>query len=78
VPETPGFDKEAHGLFSAQVKLWNGFIFVCLSDDPPDFATAPDLGVNALDNWPMDALVTGHRMTSTAPLQLEGLLGKLQ
>jgi Rieske 2Fe-2S family protein len=65
VPETPGFDKEAHGLFSAQVKLWNGFIFVCLSDDPPDFATAPDLGVNALDNWPMDALVTGHRMTST-------------
>lgn len=64
VPETPGFDKAAHGLFAAAVKLWNGFIFVCLADDPPDFAAAPDLGVNALDNWPMADLVTGHRMTS--------------
>ncbi len=64
VPETPGFDRVAHGLFSAAVKLWNGFIFVCLADDPPDFAAAPDLGVKALDNWPMADLVTGHRMTS--------------
>jgi Rieske 2Fe-2S family protein len=64
VPETPGFDKSAHSLFTAHVKLWNGFIFVCLADNPPDFAAAPDLGLNALDNWPMADLVTGHRMVS--------------
>jgi len=64
VPETPGFDKSAHGLFTAHVKLWNGFIFVCLADDPPDFNAVPDIGAKALDNWPMESLVTGHRMTS--------------
>jgi Rieske 2Fe-2S family protein len=59
---TPDFRKEDHGLYKVHVKLWNGFIFVCLADEPPDFNDAPDLGVHALDNWPMESLVTGHTM----------------
>lgn len=54
------FSKEEHGLYRVHVREWNGFLFICLADDPPDFATAPDLGLSALDNWPMRDLVTGH------------------
>jgi len=59
---TPDFKKEEHGLFAVAVKVWNGFIFVCLADDPPDFDSVPDIGARALDNWPMRDLVTGHVM----------------
>lgn len=58
---TADFDKAAHGLFRVAVHQWSGFVFVCLADDPPPFDKAPDLGVSALDNWPMADLVTGHR-----------------
>lgn len=57
---TPDFDKSAHGLFPVHVWQWSGFIFVCLADPPPPFENTPDLGVHALDNWPMADLVTGH------------------
>lgn len=60
---TEDFRKEDHGLFNVDVKLWNGFVFVCLADDPPPFEAAPDLGENVLDDWPMDLLVTGHTLT---------------
>lgn len=62
VLETPDFRKEKHSLFSVPVKIWNGFVFVCLADTPPDFDRAPDLGVDALDNWPLADLVTGHTL----------------
>ena len=57
---TPGtdFDKSQYGLYPVALKEWNGFVFLCLADTPPPFA--PDLGVHALDNWPMERLVTGH------------------
>jgi Rieske 2Fe-2S family protein len=54
---TPDFKKEEQGLFEVAVKEWNGFVFVCLADDPPDFRSVADL-----DNWPMRDLVTGHVM----------------
>jgi len=57
---TEDFRREDHGLFAVHVKLWNGFVFVCLADTPPEFTT--DVGTEALDNWPMERLVTGHRM----------------
>ncbi|MFO1032948.1 MAG: aromatic ring-hydroxylating dioxygenase subunit alpha [Hyphomicrobiales bacterium] len=57
---TNDFKKEEHGLLKVHVRLWNGFIFVCLADTPPDFNLAPDLGAHALDNWPMADLITGH------------------
>lgn len=57
---TNDFDKSAQGLFRVAVREWNGFIFCCLADDPPPLA--PDMGLTALDNWPMARLVTGHRL----------------
>ena len=57
---TADFRKDENGLFPVQLRCWNGFIFLCLSDDAPEFS--PDLGVGALDNWPMADLVTGHRL----------------
>lgn len=56
---TADFDKAEHGLFPVSLKEWNGLVFLSLADDPPAFA--PDLGLAALDNWPMDRLVIGHR-----------------
>ena len=56
------FDRAAHGLFPVAARQWNGCIFLCLADDPPDFAAASDPGASALDNWPMQALVTGHAL----------------
>ena len=55
---TADFDRDAHGLFPVVLKVWNGCLFLSLTDEPPEFS--PDLGVAALDNWPMDRLVTGH------------------
>lgn len=55
---TADFDKAEHGLFPVTLREWNGFVFICLADCPPAFS--PDLGVGALDNWPMERLVTGH------------------
>lgn len=62
VSETADFRKEDHGLLPVHVKLWNGFIFVCLAPEAPDFDRAPDLGADSLDNWPMQDLVTGHTL----------------
>src|SRR5262249_24495226 len=44
VVTTPDFRKEDHGLFPIHVKEWNGFVFVCLADQPPEFASVPDMG----------------------------------
>lgn len=57
---TADFVKADHGLFPVRVTEWNGFLFLCLADAPPPLA--PDLGTGALSNWPMDALLTGHRL----------------
>ncbi|MBX9456276.1 MAG: aromatic ring-hydroxylating dioxygenase subunit alpha [Rhizobium sp.] len=59
---TPDFRKEDFSLYGVSVRLWNGFIFLCLADDPPPFDLAPDLGVDVIDNWPMDSLITGHTL----------------
>jgi Rieske 2Fe-2S family protein len=57
---TDDFRKEDHGLIRVSLRLWNGFIFLNLAAYPGDIA--PDMGLEYLDNWPMDDLVTGHRM----------------
>lgn len=56
---TADFAKSDHGLVKVSVKIWNGFVFLNLSQNPTDLH--PDAGLNALDNWPMDSLITGHR-----------------
>ncbi len=63
VSVTDDFRREDHGLFRVHVREWNGFLFVCLSDAPPDFEKAPDMGAGYLDNWPMRDLVTRHRFS---------------
>lgn len=60
---TEDFIKADHGLKPVHVKVWNGFVFVCLADQPPAFSL--DMGVTALDNWPMSELVVGHRLEKT-------------
>ena len=55
---TEDFDKADYSLFSVPMKIWNGFVFLCLDDRPPAFE--PDLGLDILNNWPMDELVVGH------------------
>lgn len=55
---TADFDKEQNGLLPVPQLIWNGFIFVNLSDHG---ALAPDMGPAALDNWPMEQLMTGYR-----------------
>ncbi len=54
------FRKEDHGLYPVHLREWNGFLYLCLAEQPPEFS--PDLGLQALDNWPMADLVTGHRL----------------
>ena len=56
---TDDFIKDHNGLHRISRVIWNGFIFLNLSPDPGNLR--PDLGLEALDNWPMDTLVTGHR-----------------
>jgi glycine betaine catabolism A len=65
VSDAPGFERSENALFTAQVKVWNGFIFVCLADDAPDFSKVVDMGLNVFDNWPIEDLVTGHRLVKT-------------
>ncbi|WP_309667021.1 aromatic ring-hydroxylating dioxygenase subunit alpha [Tabrizicola sp.] len=56
---TADFDKRAHGLTKVSIMVWNGFVVLNLLPDPGPLR--PDTGLGALDNWPMDSLVTGHR-----------------
>ena len=56
---TEDFRKADNGLHKVAVRVWNGFIFLNLSGNPGEIE--PDLGRDALKNWPMDSLVTGHR-----------------
>lgn len=56
---TDDFDRSAHGLRPVAHRVWNGFLFLNLSADAGEIWS--DVGLHSLDNWPMDALVTGHR-----------------
>ena len=55
---TDDFDRSAHGLRSVAHRVWNGFLFLNLWADPGEIWS--DVGLQTLDNWPMDALVMGH------------------
>jgi Rieske 2Fe-2S family protein len=57
---TDDFRREDHGLRQVAVMVWNGFVFVNLSREPGPLK--PDLGLDHLKNWPMESLITGHRM----------------
>lgn len=55
---TEDFEREGHGLRAVAVRMWNGFLFLSLAAAPgPIWA---DVGLDVLDNWPMQGLVAGH------------------
>lgn len=47
-------------LYSVAITEWRGFVFVCLTQAPPPFASALDDGIEALSHWPLEQLLTGH------------------
>lgn len=56
---TAEFRKQDHGLIPVQVKVWAGFVFLNAAKAPPPLRG--DVPLEVLDNWPMEALLTGHR-----------------
>jgi Rieske 2Fe-2S family protein len=56
-----GFDPADYPLYDIAVRDWHGFVFVNLAGgQAKPFAQAFDRGSDRLDNWPLDALVSGH------------------
>lgn len=56
---TPDFSKQDHGLLRVAHQVWNGFIFLNLSESPRPLAANTSL--ETLDRWPTNDLITGHR-----------------
>jgi Rieske 2Fe-2S family protein len=60
-----GFEASEHALYDLPLSEWNGFVFVALTRQPPPFGAGFDLPLNRLDDWHMDELVIGHRISKT-------------
>ena len=56
-----GFDVRDFPLYRVTVKEWNGFIFVALGAEPPDFSRHFDMPLDRLDAWPLTFQVTRWR-----------------
>jgi Rieske 2Fe-2S family protein len=57
---TDDFRREDYGLHKVATRVWAGYVLLNIAKTPGDLA--PDMGLNYLDHWPMDSLITGHRM----------------
>ncbi len=60
-----GFEIADFPLYKINVKEWNGFIFVALTETPPPFEKSFDVPVDRLDAWPLEELVVGHVLLKT-------------
>ena len=60
-----GFDLRDYPLYGLPVNEWRGFVFAALTPDPAPFAANIDVPLQTLDNWELDRLVVGHRMSKT-------------
>jgi len=60
-----GFDLRNYPLYGLPVSEWRGFVFAALTPDPPPLAANIDVPLQTLDNWELDRLVVGHRMSKT-------------
>ena len=60
-----GFDVADYPLYKINVREWNGFIFVALTENPPAFERIFDLPLNRLDAWPLSELIVGHVLLKT-------------
>jgi phenylpropionate dioxygenase-like ring-hydroxylating dioxygenase large terminal subunit len=60
--EVPGFDRAAYPLKEAAVGLWEGFIFVRLTDSPETFASAFAPLAGRFDAWNIGGLRTARHV----------------
>jgi Rieske 2Fe-2S family protein len=58
-----GFDVQDLPLYPITVKEWQGFVFIALCAQPPDFARLFDTPLNRMDAWPLHSLRVGHVFT---------------
>ena len=56
---TDDFDRATHGLHPVALQIWQGLVFLNLSDAPRDLRG--DVPLSVLDNWPIADLLHGHR-----------------
>ena len=55
-----GFELHNHSLYKVHVTDWQGFVFVSLAANPPEFSGQFDTPMNRMDAWHLDDCVTGH------------------
>ncbi len=55
-----GFELQNHSLYKVAVTDWQGFIFVSLAANPPEFSGQFDTPMNRMDAWHLADCVTGH------------------
>jgi Rieske 2Fe-2S family protein len=55
-----GFDVRDHSLYRVHVTDWQGFIFVSLAANPPEFSRQFDTPMDRMDAWHLGECVTGH------------------
>ena len=70
-----GFDVADYPLYKINVREWNGFVFVALTENPPPFERMFDLPLNRLDAWPLGDLARRHvllKKTSRATGKFSG------
>jgi glycine betaine catabolism A len=60
-----GFELADYSLYPVRVHEWRGFIYVALTDSPPEFASMWDVPLTQLDRWPLEDLAVGHVMNRT-------------
>jgi Rieske 2Fe-2S family protein len=58
-----GFELRDHALYPVRVREWNGFVFMSLAAEPPDFAAAFDQPLARMDSWGLPGLALGHVFT---------------
>jgi Rieske 2Fe-2S family protein len=59
---TDDFVAADHSLRPVHHRIWNGFVFLNAGAAPGKIGS--DVGLDRLDNWPMDGLVTAHHWES--------------
>ena len=63
--DVPTFDKTDHPLFSANVGIWGGFVFICLAEDPTPFEEEMSALFGKFEDWKLPELRIAHRLSYT-------------
>jgi Rieske 2Fe-2S family protein len=60
-----GFELSDFPLYGLPVTEWNGFLFTALTTTPPPLRASFDLPLERFDDWRVQDLVVGHRLSKT-------------